>query len=79
MTTTNLDKYKKIKKLNKLIEELTQIQKLLSISLLGFSTYKKYVPVKDVINSILTNKAMVDLSLKKFKRSLEQLNENELE
>lgn len=75
---TNLQKYKKARKLNKVVIELTEIQKLFSLTLLGFSTYKKYTPVRDVISSLMENKAMVDLYLKKFKKSLEEY-ENELE
>lgn len=80
MTTTNLSEYKKIKKLNKVIADLTEIQKLFTVTAQAFSIYKKYTPVRDVISSILDNKAMVDVYLKKFKRTLESLNvEDKLE
>ena len=79
MTTTNLTKYKQIKKLNRVITDLTEIQKLLSLAQHGFSTYKKYNPVREVITSITENKILIDLSLKKFKKSLENLNADELE
>lgn len=74
MTTTNIQEYKTKRKIKKVIEELTEVQKLLSITLQGFSVYKKYTPVKEILRSILDNKALVDLYLKKFKKSLETEN-----
>lgn len=79
MNPTNLTKYKQIKKLNRVVSDLTEIQKLFNLGLHGFSTYKKYVPVREVLSSLSDNKVIVDLALKKFKKSLESLNENELE
>lgn len=76
---TSLTNYKKIKKLSKAVNDLTEIQKLLSLALHGFSTYKKYVPVRDVLSSIMENKALIDLYLKKFKKSLDELNEDQLD
>jgi DNA-binding ferritin-like protein len=71
MTTTNIQEFKTKRKIKKAIDELSEIQKLLSVSLQGFSVYKKYTPVKEVLRSILDNKAIVDLYLKKFKKILE--------
>lgn len=79
MSPTSLTKYKQSKKITKVVEELTEIQKLFSLALHGFSTYKKYIPVREVLSSLNDNKVMIDLSLKKFKKSLESLNENKLE
>lgn len=71
MITTNLQQYKKAKKLNKVINDLATIQKLFNATLQGLATYKKYTPVREVITSIIDNKAMVDVYMKKFKKSLE--------
>jgi len=76
--TTNLQQYKRARKLNKVITDLATIQKLFSVTLQGLTTYKKYTPVKEVISSIIDNKAMIDVYIKKFKKSLESY-EDELE
>jgi hypothetical protein len=78
LSPTNLGSYKKIKKLTRVVEDLLKIQKLFNANLQIFSTYKKYTPVKEVLNSLTNNKLMVDMYLKKFQQSLEDY-ENEVE
>lgn len=70
--TTNLQQYKKTKKLSKVVEDLATINKLFNTILLDLTPHKKYRPVKEVISSVLDNKAMVDIFLKKFKKSLDE-------
>lgn len=77
---TNLLEYKKVKKIKRVVKDLSEIEKLMGLIIQGLGAYKKYTPVKNVISSVLDNKAITNVYLKKFKRALEiESQKNKLE
>lgn len=73
---SNLEEYKKIRKVKKVVKELGELEKLLTLVLKGLASYKKYTPVRDILQNVLENKALVNVYYKKYKDVLDQLNEN---
>lgn len=60
-TINNIHKYKKAKVFTK---ELTEISVILREYLSKLVKYKKYIPVKDIINTTTDSKALIDSHLK---------------
>lgn len=75
MKTTNLTEYKKLRKIKRVTKDLDEIERLLTIILKGLTTYKKYTPVRSILQSILENKALINVYYKKYKSVLDKLNE----
>lgn len=76
MTTTNLQEYKKVRKIKKVVKELGELERLLTLVLKGLTPYKKYTPVRDILQNVLENKSMVNVYYKKYKDVLNNLNED---
>ena len=64
---TNLADYKAEKRRKKIVQELENIERLLTLIVKGLGKYKKYTPVGDVIRNVIENKALVNAHLKKYK------------
>lgn len=75
MEPTNLTQYKQIRKLKKLTKELAEIERLLTLVLKGLTAYKKYTPIRSILQNVLENKALVNVYYKKYKAVLDKIDE----
>lgn len=73
--TYNFESHKEIKKLKRIQSDLQKIQALLGLIIQGLGVYKKYTPVKSIIASIVENKALIGIYLKKVSSELEEKND----
>lgn len=79
MKITSIADYKQVRKLERILIDLTKIEKLLSESIVKLATYKSYTPAKSVLANLMENKALIVVHLKKCKTLLEQYNAIKLE
>ena len=75
---TNIKDYKEKRKVKIIIDDLENVERLMSLIVKGMIGYKKYTPVKDLLSNVLDNKAIVSMYLKQYKKSLENMDENKL-
>lgn len=73
--TTNIADFKEKRKIKKIIEDLEKLETLLQLVLKGLAVYKKYKPVRDILQNILENKAAVNAFLKSYRELLEKKND----
>jgi len=66
----DLDSYKKNKKYKAIAKDLKALDKILYNALLQLNEYKKYVPVKNTISSIMENKVYLNIYLKKIEKEI---------
>lgn len=67
----DLDAFKKTKKYKSIAKDLKALDKILYNTLLQLNTYKKYVPVKNTISSIMENKVYLNIYLKKIEKEIQ--------
>lgn len=67
---THLSDYKKVKKIEKIVDDLIKIEKVISASIKIVGPYKKYTPAKNVLANLMENKALVVVHLKQCKEML---------
>lgn len=72
MNPTNLQEYKEKRKQKRIVSDLENIERLLTVVLRGLAKYKKYVPVSDIIKNVMENKAIVNLHLKKYNEKIKE-------
>ena len=75
MKPTDLIEYKKLRKVKRVTKELAEIERLLTVVLKGLTTYKKYTPVRNILQNVLENKTLINVYYKKYKSVLDKLNE----
>lgn len=79
MKITNIQDFKQVRKIERIVTDLTKIEKLLSESIAKLATYKSYTPAKSVLTNLMENKALLVVHLKKCKTLLEHYNATKLE
>lgn len=67
MKTINLKEYKAKKRAKKIFEDLDNILKEMDKSILIYEEYRRYVPVKDLLNHLDTNREFIKIYHKKYK------------
>lgn len=73
--TTNITDFKEKRKIKKIIEDLEKVETLLQLILKGLAVYKKYKPVRDILQNVLENKAAINAFLKSYKELLAKKND----
>lgn len=67
----DFDAFKKSKKYKSIAKDLKALDKILYNTLLQLNAYKKYVPVKNTISSIMENKVYLNIYLKKIEKEIQ--------
>lgn len=75
MNPTNIQDYKEKKKIKKVIEDLETVNNLLFLILKGLASYKKYQPVRNILQNVLENRVSVTMFIKQYKELLAKNNE----
>ncbi len=60
--------FKQYKKAKKVVEELDNALKIISLAIKGLSLYDKYIPVQDAIYVLQCNKTILNIHRKKYKK-----------
>ena len=69
----SLQKHKDKKKYKKVLEDIDNILKIISLSQKSFSFYKQYISVQEMISVLETNKTLLELHRKKYEGELEKI------
>jgi len=77
MKIVNIHDFKQAKKLKSVSKDLKTVDKILTNQLISLVPYKKYVPIKHLIDAIIENKAYLNIYLKKIEKELKGVDETE--
>lgn len=75
----NLKNYKKIKVLEKIIEDIDKILHVISLTQQSLSFFKQYIPVQKLVSIMETQKTLLELHRKKNASELEKIKEPDTE
>jgi hypothetical protein len=76
MTTTDLTKYRDLKKHKRILRDLESIQKYLTVSFEVLKRFDCYVPVRNILETIKENQTLIRIYAEKYKRLMESQNES---
>lgn len=79
MKITNIQQYKNIRKVQRILDDLKKVEDLLTDSIKNIAIYKRYTPAKSVLSNLMENKALVMVYLKRCKTILDKYNAAKLE
>ena len=68
----SLHKFKNKKKYKKILEDIDNVLKVISLSRKGLSFYEQYLPVQEMISVLETNKMLLELHRKHYEDKLEE-------
>lgn len=74
-----MKEHKQKKKYAKMISEIDDILKVISLSQKSLSFYNKYMPVQEMISVLETNKILLELHRKKYESELEKITQKDTE
>lgn len=71
---TNLNNYKKSKKIAVVVADLAVILKVINLSINALKLYSKYISVMEIVSVLSNNKTLLEIQHNKYKKMLEELN-----
>ena len=73
MTTLSFDDHKKKKKYKKIVSDISAIVNIIILTQKGLSIFKSYTNVQEIISVLETNKVLLEIKQKRYKKELEKL------
>ena len=68
MTTIGMENFKKYKKAKKIVEELNDVLKVITLTTKALSLYTKYLPVQEIISVLDNHKTILQLHRNKYNK-----------
>lgn len=73
MSTISLKDHKQKKKYEKIVSDISSIVHIIILAQKGLSVFKSYLPVQEIISVLETNKILLELKQKRYKKELEKI------
>jgi hypothetical protein len=73
MSTISLNDHKQKKKYEKLVNDISEIINVILLTQRALAPFKNYLPVQEVISVLETNKILLELKQKRYKRELKKV------
>jgi hypothetical protein len=74
MTTISFNDHKLKKKYEKIVKDISMILQVIVLAQRGLANFKNYIAVQEIISVLETNKVLLELKQKKYKKELEKNN-----
>lgn len=71
--TTDLKLFKSKKKNEKIVSDISEILKVLTLTQKALSIFKHYVSIQEIISVIATNCTLLELQQKKYEKELQNI------
>lgn len=73
MSTISFKDHKQKKKYEKIVSDISAINHIIILTQKGLSVFKNYLPVQEIISVLETNKVLLELKQKRYKKELEKI------